>query len=119
MADHLDEAHQSEAQRTKIRELNDAFRRTLSGGFVVATNGVQALPVEVQLEVVQKIKSFNSFNQDNDPWGEHDFVSIEHAGETFFAKIDYHDLDRRYHSEDPADPAKTCRTMTIMLAEEY
>ena len=35
---------------------------------MVATKAVQALPVDVQLEVVQKIRSFNSFSQDNDPW---------------------------------------------------
>jgi hypothetical protein len=50
---------------------------------------------------------------------EHDFGSFELAGETFFWKIDYYNNDLVAGSEDPADPSKTTRVLTIMLAEEY
>jgi hypothetical protein len=49
---------------------------------------------------------------------EHDFGSIEVAGETIFWKIDYHGSDMASGSEDPADPERTTRVLTIMLAEE-
>ena len=98
------------AKRAKIRALNDAFRQSFWGGRVMMTAGVAALENPVRNAVVEKIKAFDAFDDDNDPWGEHDFVSVEHDGQTFFAKS---------HSEDAADPEKTCRVMTIMLAEEH
>ncbi len=56
---------------------------------------------------------------DNDPHGEHEFGNFELAGRTFFFKIDAYDTEMRYGSPDPADPAKTTRVLTIMLADEY
>ena len=107
------------AKRAKIRALNDAFRKTFWGGRVMMTAGVAALEAPVRNAVVEKIQAFDAFDDDNDPWGEHDFVSVEHDGQTFFAKIDYYDRKLEAHSEDAADPEKTCRVMTIMLAEEH
>ena len=107
------------AQRAKIRALNDAFRKTFWGGRVLMTAGVAALGASVRNAVVRKIKAFDAFDDGNDPWGEHDFVSIVHNGQTFFAKIDYYDRKLEAHSENAADPEKTCRVMTIMLAEEH
>ena len=107
------------ARRAKIRALNDAFRKTFWGGRVMMTAGVAALENPVRNAVVEKIKAFDAFDDDNDPWGEHDFVSVEHDGQTYFAKIDYYDRKLEAHSEDAADPKKTCRVLTIMLAEEH
>ena len=107
------------AKRAKIRALNDAFRKSFWGGRVMMTAGVAALECSVRNAVVEKIKAFDSFDDENDPWGQHDFVSVEHDGQTFFAKIDYYNRDLSGHSEDATDPEKTCRVMTIMLAEEY
>jgi hypothetical protein len=36
-----------------------------------------------------------------------------------FFKIDYFDPKMEFGSEDSADPAKTTRVLTIMLADEY
>jgi hypothetical protein len=107
------------AYRVKVRALNDAFRTSFAGGQVVMTSGVAALADETREAVTGKIKAFDAFDKDNDPWDEHDFISVEHDGQTFFAKIDYYDRNREYGSEDPSDPLQTCRVMTIMLAEEY
>ena len=107
------------ARRAKIRALNDALRTTFRGGLVMMTAGVAALEKEVQQAVFRKIQAFTAFDDDNDPWGEHDFVSVEYEGQTFFAKISYYDRHLKAHSEDETDANKTCRVMTIMLAEEH
>ena len=113
------EKEDKNAKRMRRRALNDAFRKTFWGGRVMMTAGVAVLECPVRNAVVEKIKAFDAFDDDNDPWGKHDFISIEHDGQTFFAKIDCYNRDLSGHSEDATDPEKTCRVMTIMLAEEY
>lgn len=58
-------------------------------------------------------------SQDNDPHHEHDFGSFHVASYHVFWKIDTYDERMEFGSEDPADPTKTTRVMTIMLASEY
>jgi hypothetical protein len=103
----------------RIRLLNDNFRSTFIGGQVVMTAGVADLPMDVKAHVLLQVQRFASFNSDNDPHGEHDFGSFEVAGETFFWKISYYDLRCEFGSEDPTDPDKTTRVLTIMLNGEY
>jgi hypothetical protein len=103
----------------KIRALNDAFRSTMIGGRVMLTAGVDALPSDVKAMVIRRVATFSEFTPDNDPHGEHDFGSFALAGRKFFFKMDYFDPAMEFGSEDPADPAKTTRVLTIMLAEEY
>lgn len=105
--------------RSKIRKLNDAFRSTFSGGRVLTTTGIASLPKDVRAEILERVRTFADFNKDNDPYGERDFGSIDIDGTTVFWKIDYYDADQQYGSEDPANPSKTTRVLTIMLAEEY
>ena len=103
----------------RIRVLNDNFRSTFIGGQMFMTAGVSELPLDVKANVLLQVKNFSTFDMDNDPHGEHDFGSFEFAGEKFFWKIDYYDQDCRDGSEDPGDPDKTTRVLTIMLADEY
>ncbi len=103
----------------RIRVLNDNFRSTFIGGRVVMSQGVAALALSAKAHVFVQVHTFADFRTDNDPHGEHDFGSFEVAGEKFFWKIDYYDVDMINGSEDPADPAKTTRVLTIMLAGEY
>ena len=107
------------AKTNRIRDLNDAFRRSFSGGKVVMTAGVDALPDMVKAAALQKAATFDEFNEDNDPHGEHDFGSFELCGRKFLWKIDYFGRAMEHGSEDPSDPDKTTRVMTVMLASEY
>lgn len=103
----------------RIRELNDAFRRTFVGGAVMITAGVEAMPLDHRRALLQKVRSFEAFGEDNDPHGEHDFGAVDEAGERYFWKLDYYDRTMESGSPDPADPAVTTRVLTIMRADEY
>ena len=103
----------------KIRALNDALRELTGSGRIFVTAGIAALSPDVQVEIMRRVHSFTAFSPDNDPYGEHDFGSFEHAGKTIFWKIDCYDRDLKNGSPDPSDPAVTTRVLTVMLAEEY
>ena len=107
--------------RERIRDLNDGFRKTLDPalGRAVLTTSINALPSDVRAMAIQKVAAFDTFAADNDPHGEHDFGSFDLAGDKFFWKIDYYDPQLEFGSEDPADPTKTRRVLTLMLAAEY
>ena len=75
----------------KVRELNDLFRKTGRGGRIMLTQGIQALGQQTVMETMAKVRAFDKFTKDNDPYGEHDFGKIVHGHETVFFKLDYYD----------------------------
>jgi Protein of unknown function (DUF3768) len=106
-------------QATIIRLRNDNFRSIGIGGKVLMTRGIAALSEQDQSEIMQKVRAFDAFTEDNDPHHEHDFGAFTHDGRKVFWKIDYYDPPMTCGSEDPADDEKTSSVLTIMLAEEY
>ena len=104
----------------RAADLNDKFRKSLvTGGRTYMTAGVNGKGPEFVAKALVKVIAFHDFNADNDPHGEHDFGSFELEGEQLFWKIDYYDLAGEFGSEDPTDPKKTLRALTVMLAKEY
>ena len=104
------------------------LRTTLSGGQVMITAGIPAMSPEDQARVLTAVRGFDAFTDDNDPWGEHDMGALDVVvdgpgfGTTthrIFFKHDYYDPTLSFLSDDPADPSKTVRVLTIMLADEY
>lgn len=106
-------------RRDRIRELNDRLRYSGLGGRVFITRGIDALGAHAAAKILAAVRRFDGFTPENDPYGEHDFGNLEVEGRTIFFKIDYYDPTETMHSEDAADPEKTRRVLTIMLAEEY
>ena len=105
-----------DSKTARIREHNDTFRHTFTGGTVVMTASIAARSPEAQAIILQRVRTFDAFTGDNDPHGEHDFGSFEIEGETFFWKIDlYEDPNVKDENGDPI----VTRVLTIMLAEEY
>lgn len=100
-------------EAVEIAKVNDAFRRSGSG--IVVTQGVQS--IEDLSGLIDEVRQFNEFTEDNDPYGEHDFGTVYWYGEKVFWKIDYYDQALEYGKE-PLSP--DCRrVMTVMLASEY
>jgi hypothetical protein len=109
---------------SSIRDLNDRLRKGDPSvpGRMVVTTGVQALlagSARKSSQLIDAIRSFDGFGEDNDPHGEHDFGALDFAGSRLFWKIDYYAPGLEFGSEDPSDPQKTFRMLTIMLVEEY
>jgi hypothetical protein len=103
----------------KIRALNDELRVNGRGGQILLTLGVDGLDHDRKRQVMDAVRSYNSFSEDNDPYGEHDFGEVEIDTNSVMFKIDYYDLSGRFRSPDPADPARTMRIMTIMFSNDY
>jgi hypothetical protein len=110
----------------QIRALNDEFRKdfgsvvpALMRNKLIFTSGVAEHGDEFIERALQAVREFAAFNEDNDPYDEHDAGSFELDGVNLLWKIDCYDrlLDGR--SRDPADAAVTRRVLTILLAEEY
>lgn len=69
--------------------------------------------------LLRQVQTHDSFDPDNDPFGEHDFGRFEFAGAVLYWKIDYYDRALVWGSPNPANPDVTTRVLTILLAEEY
>ncbi|MBB1499128.1 DUF3768 domain-containing protein [Paracoccus sp. MC1862] len=124
--DHFGPARDFPSRETLIlRQQNDAFRAGLidSGcpfpGTVVVTAGVNHRGRDFQTEACLAVARDCDFGLDNDPRGDHGFGVVTVEGERLYWKIDYYDPAREYGSDDPSDPAKTHRVLTILFPSEY
>jgi hypothetical protein len=107
-------------QRLKlIRLQNDRFRITFLGGQVMMTTGVKGRGDAFVKACIAAVRAFDTFNEENDPYGEHDFGVLEVDGRKVYWKIDAYDHEGQYGSEDAADPTLTLRVLTFCLPEEY
>jgi hypothetical protein len=114
----------SDTSKEIIRDANDAFRRgdTSIPGERLITHGLAASIKEAgcaPLDMMQIVIAFDTFTEDNDPYGTHEFGSFEFKGQTCFWKLDLYDNDLAAGSSDPTDLSQTKRVLTIMLASEY
>ena len=106
-----------------VAQFHDFFRRAIltnpsRGGKCVVTRAVNALPPDTQMNIIEKVRTFSDFNEDNDPHGEHDFGAFEVAGvgKVNWKIDDYEDDAMQYGAENKL---KGYPVLTIMLAEDY
>jgi hypothetical protein len=53
---------------SRIRDLNDQLRRSLTGGVLVMTKGIIALGAKRQMTILSAIAAFDDFSPENDPY---------------------------------------------------
>ena len=98
---------------------NDNFRKHLSQGTLVLTQGIRSNTKEDLGAIITRVRTFDSFDENNDPYNEHDFGAFDYKGKRIFWKIDNYDQEFLYLSPDVSNPRLTNKVMTIMYAEEY
>lgn len=75
---------------------------------LLLTRGIASLPEEEVIQILRKVKEFDDFTEENDPWGEHDFGSFTQNGQKIFWKIDDYGGQQGWRL-----------VLTIMFASEY
>ena len=98
---------------------NDNFRKHLSQGTLVLTQGIRSNTKEDLEAIITRVRTFDSFDENNDPYGERDFGAFDYKGKRIFWKIDNYDREFLYLSPDVSNPRLTNKVLTIMYAEEY
>ena len=97
---------------TDIAMRNDRLRTSIprisKPDLCVITKGIADMSVDDQVEIMTIVKEYTAFNDDNDPWGEHDFGCFYYNGIKMFWKIDNYAGDQGLRL-----------VLTILLAEEY
>ena len=103
----------------EVLALNDKLRAQLpylpSPHRVILTKMAAALEREALANLFKKIRDFKDFTIGDDPYGEHDFISIEVENFTWLMKIDYYDESLEYLDRS----SNGVRVFTIMNSSEY
>lgn len=102
----------------RIRALNDRLRIYGIGGDIFLTRGVAIRGEDFAARAIRAVGDYDRFTDGSDPYEEHDFGSLTVDDAKLFFKVDYYDLERKFRSEDPADPTVTRRGLTEAQREE-
>ena len=108
-----------DVKKETIAQKNNLLRQTFSGGKVMLTAGVQN---DSNLDkVIDAVKNFDNFTEDNDPYGERDFGKITINGEDYFWKVDYYENSKCEFGFDFLESVEDSafRVLTVMRSNEY
>ena len=107
-----------------IASQNDQFRqergsqRSIPGKWVL-TAGVHDCGYDFIKQAVEAVAAFDSFSEDNNPYGERDFGAFTVEGKKLFWKIDCYDRSYCEGSRNRSDLSQTGRVLTILFPHEY
>ena len=129
MAEQMPQSNQAKGGAAEIARLNDWLREHLTApgnNRVVMTSGIADLIGDISLfrnfrkraELLRAVRDFAAFDEAIATYGEHDLGRFRFEGADCYWKIDYYNHYLSAGSEDPADPFKTTRVLTIMRVDE-
>ncbi len=101
----------------EVAKLNDELRRSIpfipEPHRLILTDSLMDLSEETLEELFSAIRIFNTFNESNDPYKEHDMGLVEIDDQPYFWKFSYLDENFEFYRTNGA------RLLTIMRADEY
>jgi hypothetical protein len=113
----------TDEKKARIAALNDELRtrRTARNGRIIVTGALieETGDGEKMARILDAIRDFSDFNDDNDPHGERDYGRVTVDGEEIMFKFDYYALNEENLSEHPEDPNVTIRVMSVFYASDY
>lgn len=78
--------------RDTIAEENDVLRRSIPDimkpNIIRITEGIKSMGREPVQKILQRVKTFSTFTEDNDPCGHHNFGCFRHRKKKIFWTID-------------------------------
>lgn len=98
----------TEKTRKRYDLLRSKIPIILPPDLLVITRGIACMGDLNVVQILEKVKKFDDFNEGNDPYGIHDFGIITHKNEKIYWKIDNYNGQEGYNL-----------VLTVLLAEEY
>lgn len=108
-----------EAWARAVRSLNDAFRISFTSTELYCSPGVIKLDHRDQSIILDRVRRYRGFAEDNDPDMTHKYGFIEYEDLQLVWEIIYLDNDGNHESTDPLSLNLTRRYMMVMLKNEW
>ena len=118
-AESLNDSNNERDEWTRsIRSLNDAFRLSFTSTELHVSPGVLELSIGTQTEILDRVRNYRNFTEDNDPSMLHNKGQFDCQGHNIVWEIYCMNNDGRGESPDPANLDLTRRHMMVLLEDE-
>lgn len=101
-----------------LRAINDHARRTFIGCAIEISPAVEALPLKQRAVVLKMVRDFDEFDDEGNPFQEHDFGAFDFNGQRYGFRFEYFDPSMCRGASDPTDIELTRRVLTVHRSDE-
>lgn len=102
-----------------VRALNDAFRISFTSTELYTSPQILDLDIDTQSEILDRVRNYRTFNEENDPDGFHQWGRFLVNDEPYVWEIFCLTPDGKHLSKNPLDLDFTRRHMMVMCENEY